>query len=74
MDSVCTVSGLVAVGTKLGECLALSMLWERHSYASRCTGKKQEILLYILHVDRICVKKKLQDRSRLIQTDADTLY
>ena len=70
MDSVCTVSGLVAVGTKLGECLALSMLWERHSYASRCTGKKQEIL----HVDRICVKKKLQDRSRLIQTDADTLY
>ncbi|KAG9342053.1 hypothetical protein JZ751_017049 [Albula glossodonta] len=28
-------AGLVAVGTRFGECLALSMLWDRHSYASR---------------------------------------
>lgn len=34
--SGCTASGLVAVGTRVGECLALSQLWDRHSWARRC--------------------------------------
>lgn len=56
MDSVCTVSGLVAVGTRLGECLALSMLWERHSYASRCIEEtKREYMWYTLSVDTVYV-------------------
>lgn len=54
IDSVWTVSGLVAVGTRLGECLALSILWERHSYASRCTEGTNVSMYYTVIVEILC--------------------